>query len=273
MKRLYDVTPLEYMMKGKTIIVTGAASGIGAATAKLLTERGASVIAFDRNPVTEYCDQYIAIDLSNEASIVDAVAQFDGKADALCNIAGLPPTMPPELVLQVNVVGLQLFTEQIIPKLNRGAAIVNAASLAGAAWRQTVEKSKTLLEIRSMDAVAAFIEAHGVTEDDCYELSKEAVIVWTMQCWSRWKAQGIRMNAVSPSATKTPILQDFLETVAVRQKAKVAPIAGLPGPGSAENIAPVIAFLCSDDSRWLNGINIIADGGLAAARIGQQMGF
>ena len=101
-------------MDGKTVIVTGAASGIGAATAKLLTERGASVIAFDRNPVTENCTQYIAIDLADEASIGAAVAQFDGKADALCNIAGLPPTMSPEMVLKVNVIGLQLFTEQMV---------------------------------------------------------------------------------------------------------------------------------------------------------------
>ena len=261
------------MMNGKTVIVTGAASGIGAATAKLLTERGASVIAFDRHPVTENCEQYIAIDLSNEASIAAAVEEFDGKADALCNIAGVPPTVSPELVLQVNVVGLQLFTELMIPKLNHGAAIVNAASLAGAAWRTTIEKSKALLTVRTMDGVAAFIAEHGVTQEDCYELSKEAVIVWTMQSWNRWQERGIRVNAFSPSATKTPILNDFMETVAVRQQAKVEPMEGLPGPGSVEQIAPIVAFLCSDDSRWLNGTNIIADGGLFAARTGQLMGF
>ena len=258
-------------MKGKTIIVTGAASGIGAETAKLLTERGARVIAFDRNPVTENCEQFIEIDLSSEASIAAAVAQFDGKADGLCNIAGVPPTAPPDVVLKVNVVGLQLFTEQMIPKLNGGAAIVNVASLAGAAWRTTIEKSKALLKLRSMDAVASYLSTYGVTDEDCYELSKEAIIVLTMQCWNRWP--GIRVNGVSPSATKTPILADFMETVAVRQMAKAKPMAGLPGPGSAEDIAPVIAFLCSDDSRWLNGINIVADGGLFAARIGQHMGF
>lgn len=260
-------------MQGKTIVVTGAASGIGAATAKLLTERGASVIAFDRNPVTENCDQYIEIDLASEASIAAAVAQFEGKADALCNIAGVPPTVSPELVLQVNVVGLQLFTEAMIPKLDDGASIVHVASLAGAAWPTTLEKSKALLKLRSMNEVAGFIAEFGVTDEDSYELSKEAIIVGTMQSWNRWRDRGIRVNAVSPSATRTPILGDFLETVAVRQKAKVQPMEGLPGPGLAEDIAPVVAFLCSDDSRWLNSINIVADGGLFAARTGQRMGF
>ncbi len=260
-------------MQGKTIIVTGAASGIGAATAKLLTERGASIIAFDRNPVTEHCDQFIEIDLSDEAAIAAAVRQFEGKADVLCNIAGVPPTAPPELVLNVNVVGLLQFTELVVPKLNDGAAIVNVASLAGATWQATIEKSKALLQLRSMAEVSGFIEEYSITDEDSYELSKEAVIVWTMQSWNRWEDRGIRINAVSPSATKTPILADFMETVAVRQQAKVKPMAGLPGPGTAEDIAPVIAFLCSDDSRWLNGINIVADGGLFAARAGQRLGF
>ena len=115
------------------------------------------------------------------------------------------------------------------------------------------------------------MQKHNVDEENCYELSKEAVIVWTMQCWNRWRDRGIRMNAVSPSATKTPILDDFMQTVAVRQMGKVAPIEGLPGPGSAEEIAAVFAFMCSDDSRWLNGIEIVADGGLAAARTSQRM--
>ena len=157
--------------------------------------------------------------------------------------------------------------------MNDGAAIVNVASLAGAAWRTTVEKSKALLAVGSMDGISAFIEEHEVDQENCYELSKEATIVWGMQCWNRWEDRGIRVNTVSPSATKTPILGDFMTTVAVRQKAKVKPMEGLPGPGSAEDIAPIIAFLAGDDSRWLNGTNIIADGGLFAARTGQMMGF
>ena len=260
-------------MNNKTIIVTGAASGIGAETAKLLTERGASVIAFDRTPVTENCDQFIQIDLSNEASIAAAVAQFDGKADAICNIAGVPPTVPPIPVLQVNFIVLRMFTELLIPKLNDGASIVNIASLAGMGWQQTVEKSKALFEVRSMDGVADFVEAHDIHQENCYEFSKEALIVWTMQSWNRWKARGIRVNAVSPSATRTPILDDFMQTVAVRVKARTQGMTDRPMPGAAEDIAPIIAFLCSDDSRWLNGVNILADGGLFAATASFQMGL
>lgn len=260
------------MLKDKTIIVTGAASGIGKETAKLLTERGANVIAFDRNPVTDYCTQYIPIDLADSASITSAVDQFSGKADALCNIAGVPPTVPADLVLKVNVIGLLQFTEQMVSKLNDNAAIVNVASLAGAGWRNSIGRSNAIFKC-GMDDIPAFMKEYGITDEDSYEFSKETVIVWTMQSWNRWQERGIRVNAVSPSATKTPILGDFMETVAARLKKKLPPMEGLPAPGQPEDIAPVIAFLCSDDSRWLNGINIIADGGLAAARIGQAMGF
>ncbi len=257
---------LNSMLENKTIIVTGAASGIGAETAKLLKERGATVIAFDRNPVTENCDQYIQIDLANEESIRAAVAQFEGTADALCNIAGVPPTLPPVPVIQINFIGLRLFTELCIPKLNDGASIVNLASLAGGNWRNTIDLCKALFEVKSMDDVSAFVEANGINEENCYELTKEAVIVWTMQNWDTWRDKNIRINAVSPSAVKTPIFDDFMEALAPRMKAK-SPVKGTPPmPGTADKIAPIVTFLCSDDSEWLNGINIVVDGGLFAAR-------
>ncbi|MEM8860162.1 MAG: coniferyl-alcohol dehydrogenase [Chloroflexota bacterium] len=260
-------------LDGKTIIVTGAASGIGAATAALLTERGARVVAFDRSPVMENCVQYIEIDLSSEESIANAAAQFYGTADVLLNISGVPPTVPPLTVLQVNVTGQLLFTDAIVSKIKDGGVIVNAASLAGNNWINTLEASTALLKVKQMADVAAFIEEYGVSEENCYELSKEAIIVWTKQSWNRYQDRGIRMNAVSPSATKTPILQDFIDTVAARLKNKAPGIDGLPGPGTAEDIAGVFAFMCSDDSRWLNGQNLIADGGLHAARSCQALGI
>lgn len=261
-------------LEGKTIVVTGAASGIGAATAALVTQRGAKVIALDRALVTENCVQYIEIDLLDDASIRQAVGLVSGEVDAVCNIAGVPPTLPPLIVLQANVIGQLLFTEQIAPKIRAGGVIVNAASLAGNNWPSTLETSTALLKISKMVDVSAFIEEYEVSEENCYELSKEAIIVWTKMSWNKYQDRNIRMNSVSPSATKTPILQDFLDTVAARLKKKGAlGIPGMPGPGTAEDVAAIFAFMCSDDSRWLNGQNIIADGGLHAARSCQAMGL
>lgn len=260
-------------LENKIIVATGVSSGIGAETAKLLKERGATVIGLDLNETAEDVDQFIQIDLSNEDSIQKACEQIPDGVDALLNIAGVPPTVPPIPVLQVNFTGLRMFTDGVVLKMNQGGSIVNVASVAGMGWAQTIEKSKALFEIHSMDRIGQFCEDHDIDEENCYEFSKEALIVWTMQSWNRWKDKGIRVNAVSPSATHTPILGDFMETVAVRAKKRDEGMVDRPAPGVPEDIAPVIAFLASDDSRWLNGMNIMADGGLFAASVGFKMGF
>jgi len=259
-------------VENKTIIVTGAASGIGAETAKFLKERGATVIGFDRNEPTDNVDEFIQIDLSSEANITEACAAFKGKADALCNIAGVPPSLPPIPVLTVNFLGLRTFTHAMLPKLNDNASIVNIASLAGMAWRNSIEEAKALFEIKDYSELEAFISAHNIDQENCYEFSKEALIIWTMQQWNSF-GRGIRVNAVSPSATHTPILQDFMETVAKRVKARTEGMGERPSPGQPEDIAPIIGFLCSDDSKWLNGTNITADGGLFAAMTRHQLQF
>ena len=264
-------------MNSKTVAITGAASGIGAATASLLKEQGATVIGLDRHAPTENVDIYIPIDLADEYSIAEAVQQIsaatEGQIDALCNIAGVPPTMPPPLVLQVNFLGLRIFTEAMIPHLQDGGSIINVASLAGMGWLESIGLSKQLFAIGNLNDADAFCAEFNITTENCYEFSKEALIVWTMLCWNRWRKRDIRINAVSPSAVNTPILDDFLETVAIRARATAPGLRDAPPPIQPEDVAGVITFLCSDDSRRLNGINIPVDGGLLAARTTHNLGL
>jgi NAD(P)-dependent dehydrogenase (short-subunit alcohol dehydrogenase family) len=79
-----------------------------------------------------------------------------------------------------------------------------------------------------------------------------------MNRWT-WRDRGIRMNCVSPGPVETPILPDFLETLGERaaEDAKI-----MDRPGRPEDIAPVIAFMCSDGSGWIRGANIPCDGGM-----------
>ena len=247
--------------KGKKIIVTGAASGIGAETAKMLKGRGATIIGMDLNKPQANVDQYIKVDFSDPASIETAVSSVPNGIDGLCNIAGVPPTKDRALVLKVNFLGLRHFTELMIDKLNDGASIVNVASLAGLGWPQAGDQIKALLALRDFSATEAFCETNGVEQDGgrSYFFTKEALIVWTMMNRWTWRDRGIRMNCVSPGPVDTPILPDFLETLGERAKedAKVMDRPGLP-----EDIAPVIAFMCSEDSGWIKGANIPVDGGM-----------
>lgn len=248
-------------MENKRIVVTGAASGIGAETAKTLKARGATVIAVDINEPEGNADQYVRADLSDPASIEAAVKMIPEGIDALCNIAGLPPTRDRVLVLKVNFLGLRHFTELMIDKLNNPASIVNVASLAGVGWPEAGPQIKNLIALRDFNAVEKICDENGVTQEGgrSYFFTKETLIVWTMMNRWTWRDRGIRMNCVSPGPVETPILPDFLETLGERAEEDMKV---MDRPGRPEDIAPVIAFMCSDGSGWIRGANIPCDGGM-----------
>ena len=249
------------MFEGKTIVVTGAASGIGAETARIVKEQGATVIGLDLNEPAANVDRYIRVDMSDPASIDEAVAAIPAGVDAICNIAGLPPTKNRALVLKVNFLGLRDFTEKMIEKMNDNGAIVNIASLAGLGWAEAKEQVKGLIALRDFSEVEAFCEKAGIPNEGgrSYALTKEALIVWAMQTRWAWRDRGIRMNNVNPGPVDTPILKDFIETLGerVEEDRRIMDRDAVPG-----DIAPVVAFLCSEGSAWIRGASIPTDGGM-----------
>ncbi|MDO6725211.1 coniferyl-alcohol dehydrogenase [Celeribacter halophilus] len=249
------------MLNGKTIIVTGVASGIGAETAKLLKEQGANVIGVDRNTPSVTVDAFHQVDLTDEAAIDALIETLKPlKADGLANIAGVPPTAPPEVVVTVNLVALKRLTLGLVDSLADNAAIVNLASLAGIGWEGEVAKIKAANDLTHA-GVTTFCDENGITSENSYFFTKQAVVAWTHENRWTWRDRGIRMNAVSPGPVETPILKDFLETLGERAKedSKV-----MDRPGRPTDIAPVVAFLLSDGAGWLRGVNIAADGGMRA---------
>jgi len=248
------------MLDGKKIIVTGAASGIGAASAKLMKSQGASIIGVDINEPKVDVDQYVRMDQSDPASIEAAVKELPSGIDALCNIAGLPPTRERVLVLKVNFLGLRHFTELMIDKLNSPASIVNIASLAGVGWPEAGPQIKNLIALRDFNGVEKLCDENDVTQEGgrSYFFSKETLVVWTMMNRWTWRDKGIRMNCVSPGPVETPILPDFLETLGERAEEDMK----LCGPGKPEDIAPVVAFMCSEGSAWMRGTDVHVDGGM-----------
>lgn len=256
-------------LDGKTIVVTGAASGIGAATAALARQWGARVIAVDIVPLGDAAQEFIAADLSDPAAIDRLVQALPAGLNGLANIAGLPPTRPAAEVLKVNLVGLKYLTERLVPKLADGASIVNLASLAGLGWAgalDAIRDSETL----DFDGVEAFCERHAIAGGRSYFFTKEALIVWTMRNRWRWRERGIRMNAVSPGPVETPILKDFVETLGARVEEDMRV---MDRPGRPSDIAPVVCFLLCDGSAWMRGANIAVDGGMFAHVLCEQHGL
>ena len=248
-------------LENKKVVVTGAASGIGAGSAKFIRAHGAFVIGVDLNEPGENIDQFIQTDLSDPVSIEAAVEAMPSGIDAVCNIAGVPPTKDRVSVLKVNFLGLRHFTELMIDKLNDNASIVNIASLAGLGWPEAGDQIKALLALREFDGVEALCDKIGVFNEGgrSYFFSKETLIVWTMMNRWTWRERGIRINCISPGPVETPILPDFLKTLGKRaeEDARI-----MDRPGRPEDIAPVVAFMCSDDSGWIRGANIPCDGGM-----------
>jgi NAD(P)-dependent dehydrogenase (short-subunit alcohol dehydrogenase family) len=257
------------LLQGKTILVTGAASGIGAATAALADSLGATVISVDINKPAQGVGRFIQADLADEASIDRLVAELPKGIHGLANIAGLPPTRPAAEVVKVNLIGLKRLTMQLVPKMADGSSIVNLASLAGLGWADAKEAIRASESLQLADA-EAFCRAYGIEGARSYFFSKEALIVWTMQNRWTWRDRGIRMNTVSPGPVDTPILKDFLETLGARAEEDMRT---MDRPGTPADIAPVVCFLLSDGSAWIRGTNVPVDGGMYSNVLLQMNGL
>lgn len=250
-------------LQNKTIVVTGSSSGIGAEVVRLARFAGARVIGLDRNDPMLTLDGFVKADLSNPAGIATALTQLPEKIDALCNIAGVPGTAAPDLVARVNFLGLRELTEKLLPRIPAGGAIVNIASILGAAWPERLALHKELAATPGFAAGEAWLKAHPVPAETCYQYFKEALIVWTMAQAQPWFLEkSVRMNCVAPGPVFTPILGDFVTMLGAERVQKDS--GRIKRPALPDEIAPVVAFLCSDDARWINGINLPVDGGLAS---------
>lgn len=253
-------------LQGKTIVITGTSSGIGAEVAKLARFQGAKVIGVDRNDPNLTLDGFVKADLGTAAAIDAAVAQLPERIDALCNIAGVPGTADGDLVARVNYLGLRHLTQAVLARIPRGGSIVNVASVLGGEWPLRLALHKELAATGSFEAGAHWLRDHPVPHTTCYQYFKEALIVWSATQSQKWFLEkGLRMNCVAPGPVFTPILGDFISMLSPERVE--ADTSRILRPGFTDEIAPVIAWLCSDAARWVSGANIPVDGGLASTYI------
>lgn len=250
-------------VQGRTIVVTGSSSGIGAETARYLRLAGARVIGVDRHDPMITLDGFVRADLSTQEGVDAAVDRLPGRIDALCNIAGVPGTAPSDLVGRVNYLGLRHLTHRLLVRMGEGGAVVNIASILGAEWPARQDLHRALAETPTWEAGQAWLAQHPVPQATCYQYFKEALIVWTLtQSQKTFLSRGVRMNCVAPGPVFTPILGDFVQMLGQERVEKDA--HRMKRPALADEIAPVVAFLCADESRWVSGINLPVDGGLAS---------
>lgn len=241
---------------GQTIIVTGAGSGIGRATASRIAREGGRVIGVDVSQ--ERLDEFVAehpgadivalvADITDDTGVARILEAAGGTIDGLANIAGIMDDMTPvgelsdavwERVMRVNVTGTMKLMRAVIPAMlaQGGGSIVNTASEAA---------------LRGSAAGAA------------YTASKHAVVGLTKSTAFMYGPSGIRVNAVAPGPTITNIEATFASPLGAQRVQNAMAI--LPTPVEADALAASITFLLSDDGVNVNGVTLASDGGWSAA--------
>jgi NAD(P)-dependent dehydrogenase (short-subunit alcohol dehydrogenase family) len=247
---------------GRRYVVTGAASGIGHAVAQQLLQAGAEVYCLDRNAPTAAVTRHIEVDLSNPRSIDAAVEQLDGQFDGLMNVAGVPGTAAPDVVMAVNVLAVRHLSEWIFDRLTPGGSVTIVSSTAGFGWPARLDAIGELLATSTFDEGLAWFKANP-QQGNAYNFSKEVATVYAMSMSLTVAHNGFRINVVLPGPVETPILADFEDTMG---KDTLDGLKALLGRhATPDDIAGAIVVLASDAARWINGHALVVDGGATAA--------
>jgi NAD(P)-dependent dehydrogenase (short-subunit alcohol dehydrogenase family) len=261
---------------GKTVVVTGAASGMGQAAAQALVDVGAKVTALDIKDPTVAVERSIQLDLRDKASIEAAAAQIDGPIHAVLSCAGLPGAPFSELdTMLVNFVGARHLIEQLVPKMAEGSAIGCISSSAAIGWQQQLPIIMEIIQTAGFDEARTWLEAN----DEKWGWSGYVWSKYSLDAYVSWVCpdlieRGIRINAINPGPTDTPMMPAFhaLATKEVVDGA-LGPIGRYSTP---EEQGWPLVLLCSPRMSYVTGEVLWTDGGFAGAvtvgRIQPQMG-
>ena len=250
-------------LSGRRIIITGGASGMGEGLVRAFPALGARVVSMDlaedvgrRIAAEAGATAFAPVDVTNEHSVEQAVAQavgLLGGLDVLIHAAGAAPGGSAAATsldlwtrtLAVNATGTFLMNRAVFPHMaDHGGSIVNFASAAG---------------VKGHPGKAAYAAAKG------------AVLAWTRTIAAEWGPHGIRVNAIAPAIwtqmydrTRLEMTADEL-TAHDSLKARTIPLGGRLGDVE-KDFVPVLAFLASQEARFISGQTIAIDGGMLMVR-------
>jgi NAD(P)-dependent dehydrogenase (short-subunit alcohol dehydrogenase family) len=256
----------------RRVIVTGGATGVGAALLDLLAEQGAvDVTVLDVKPPSGPHATFLPTDLADPAAVDGAIAAIDGPVDVLFNNAGVADTLPPLTVFQVNALAPVRLGQELLPQMREGGAIVNTASIAGMRWADNLQLIGELLDLDDWEKSLEWFDGRDLGIDP-YSFTKQVLQVWTMRISKAASAQGVRVNSVCPAPIDTPLLADFRATLS--DAAIDWSIAAAGGRlVSPREVAQCLTWLASPSSSFVNGVNLNVDGGLVAALTTGQASF
>jgi len=225
------------------------------------------VIVLDRKPPEHQCANFIDCDLADSRAIDDALLQLPAALNGLINVAGVASLPAEQNTVAINLLALRKLTEHLLPRIGRGGSVVNVASTAGWKWREHIADLQGLLDTDSFESGAQWLSDHPERwRDTPYHFSKRCAAAYTYRATALGLPLGVRVNCVNPGVTETGLSPAFRDLVG--EKLYNWGIEQIGRAGTPEDIAEVVEFLAIGDCGWLNGQEVVVDGGYIAGLTG-----
>jgi NAD(P)-dependent dehydrogenase (short-subunit alcohol dehydrogenase family) len=244
-----------FRFDGKRVLVVGGATGMGAAAAELALSAGAKAVVMDYADVKQSGVQAIHVNLADRASIDAAVDECGGPVHALLACAGVADGPGIE---RINFIGHRHLVDRMLGAgmLGRGAAIAFISSSAGLGWEKNLAVLQELLATPDFDSAVAWVKERDMAN---YYWMKQAVCAYVARQAFPLLKLGIRINAICPGPTDTPLAQankDVWLAFGADYRAELGIEAATP----MEQAYPLL-FLCSEAAGAISGITLITDAG------------
>ena len=248
--------------KGKRVLVVGGATGMGAATAQLARDAGAEVVVMDIAESSLAGAKAIHVNMADRDSIDVAVDECGGPVHALFSCAGVADGTPG--IERINFIGHRHLIERLLAgdMMPPGSAIGFISSAAGLGWEANMPLIKDYLATADFDSATKWIEEHGKAD---YMFSKQAICAYVASQAFPMLKRGIRINAICPGPTDTPLAQANKELwlgFGTDYRGELGIEASTP----MEQAYPLV-FLCSDAAVAVNGEILITDAGYMSSGV------
>jgi NAD(P)-dependent dehydrogenase (short-subunit alcohol dehydrogenase family) len=250
--------------EGKRVVVTGCFSGMGEATARIVGELGADVVAIDIKQPEIAHSKFYDVDLRDRQALESAVDDIvaNGAVDRVFYCAGLPGGSFPDIdVMTVNFIALRHLHERFLPHMPSDGALCSISSGAGVGYLTAMEPVGQLLDTPDFDAARTWVEENLAASGwDGYTFSKMSTITWTMKRGYHITTDtGVRVNCISPGPTDTPMYPHFIKQTGAEFMEKYPRPVGRNS--TPEEQGWVMAFLNSDLASYISCENVFTDGG------------